>query len=140
MPFSDYAAGALLNAFFGNTSAFGALASAPTIYVALFTTQPATDGTGGSEVSTTSTGYARVATAASDWNAATNANPAVVTNVNAITFPKATGSWGTITSFGLYDAATGGSYLGGGTITTQKSPTSGDTPQYDAGQLSASLT
>lgn len=140
MPLSNYAAQATLNSLFGKTSNFGALATRPTLYVALFTTAPANDGTGGTEVSATSTGYARVSTAPADWNAATLANPSVVSNVNPITFAKATGSWGTITSFGIYDAATAGNYLGGGTLTTQKSPTTGDTPQYDAGQLTASLT
>ena len=52
-------------------------------------------------------GYARVSTAGADWNTATDADPSVVTNANAIEFPTASGSWGTVTHFALYDAATG---------------------------------
>lgn len=43
--------------------------------------------------------------------------PANITNGAAITFPQATGSWGTVTSFGIYDASSSGNlyvwdYLG----------------------------
>lgn len=137
MSLSNYTAQALLNSLFGKTSNFGALASAPTIYVALFTTQPAEDGTGGTEVSGGS--YARVSTAAGDWNAATSADPSLLDNANAITFPQATGSWGTVTSFGLYDASSGGNFLGASALDTNKSPTSGDTPEFAAGELNLTL-
>lgn len=137
MSFSNYAAQAVLNSLFGKTSNFGALASAPTIYVALFTTMPGEDGTGGTEVSGGS--YARVATVAGDWNAATSADPSVVDNANAVTFPEATGAWGTVVGFGLFDAATVGNYLGGNTFGTSKAPTSGDTPEFAAGDLDVTL-
>lgn len=137
MSFSNRTAQALLNAMFGKTSNFGALASAPTIYVALFTTAPGEDGTGGTEVSGGS--YARVATVGADWNAATLADPSLIDNANAITFPTASGAWGTVTSFGLYDAATVGNYLGGGALGTSKAPTTGDTPRFSAGELNVTL-
>ena len=137
MSFSNYAAQALLNSLFGKTSNYGALGSAPTIHVALFTTAPGEDGTGGTEVS--GNGYARVATTAADWAGATDADPSVVTNANAITFPSATGAWGTVTDFGLYDASTGGNMIATGSLTTSKAPTSGDTPKFAANELSASL-
>lgn len=137
MSFSNYMAQALLNSAFGKTSNFGALASAPTMYVALFTTIPGEDGTGGTEVS--GNGYNRVSTAAGDWNAATSADPSVVDNANAVTFPEATGAWGNVVAFGLYDAATTGNYLGGNSLNVAKSPTSGDTPSFAAGELDVSL-
>lgn len=65
---SDYAAIALLNSLFGKTSNFGALASAPTIYVRLWTVLPNSAGTGGTEC--VGTGYAAEATVAGDWNVA----------------------------------------------------------------------
>jgi hypothetical protein len=133
MSFSNYAAQALLNSFFGKTSNFGALASAPTLYVALFNTKPGEDGTGGTEVS--GGGYAREQTASSDWNSATNADPSEVTNANAIDFGTTTGSWGTVTSVGLYDAATGGNMLLAADLTSSKSVASGDAVEFPAGEL-----
>lgn len=137
MSFSIYMTQAVLNSVFGKTSSFGALASRPTMYVALFTTQPAEDGTGGVEVS--GNGYTRVATAATDWNAATAVDPSVVDNATAITFPEATGAWGNVVAFGLYDAASVGNFLGANTLAVAKSPTTGDTPSFAAGTLDVSL-
>lgn len=137
MSFSNYTAQALLNSLFGRTSNFGALASRPTIYVALSTADPLEDGSGVAEPS--GNGYARVATAATDWNDATLADPSVINNANAITFPQATGAWGTITHFALYDAAVDGNYLGGGALSASKAPTTGDTPSFAAGELNVTL-
>lgn len=84
-------------------------------HVALFTAQPG-DGNTGIEV--TGGSYARVEvfpkTSASTprWNAAAASGDAfVVDNEHAITFPQATATWGTVTSFGIYDAATVGNLL-----------------------------
>lgn len=137
MSFSIYAAQALLNALFGKASALGALASAPTLYVGLSTTAPAEDGTGVTEPA--GGGYARVATAAADWSTATAADPSVVTNANAVTFPQASGAWGTLTHFVLYDAASAGNVLGSAALTASKSPTSGDEAAFASGSLSVSL-
>jgi|SRR5690606_2623384 len=137
MSFSNYTAQALLNALFGKTSNFGALASAPTIFVALSTADPGETGSGTTEPS--GNGYARVETAAADWGTATNADPSVITNAEDIAFPQASGPWGTLTHFALYDAAENGNFLGGGALGTSKAPTNGDTPVFSAGQLSVSL-
>lgn len=133
MSFSNYSAQALLNSFFGKTSNFGALASAPTIHVALFNTKPGEDGTGGTEVS--GGGYARVETAASDWNNATNADPSEVTNANEIDFGTATASWGTVTSVGFYDAGTGGNMLFAADLTSSKSVGEDDAFKFPVGEL-----
>lgn len=131
---TDYTEIALLNAFFGKTPVnFGALASRPTLYVALFTATPGEAG-GGTEVS--GNAYARVTTATSDWNAAASG---LVDNANAITFPQATGAWGTVTHFGLFDAATVGNLLWYGTLGTSRSPLNGDTPKFNAGELDFTL-
>lgn len=137
MSFSIYVQQALLNSMFGKTSALGALASAPTVYVGLSTADPGEDGSGLAEPS--GNGYARVATAAADWNAASAASPSVLDNANAISFPSATGAWGACTHFALFDAATGGNVLGSAALSTAKSPTTGDTPSYAAGQLLVTL-
>ena len=138
MAFSNYTSQALLNSLFGNTSSFGALASAPTVYVALFTAAPNVDGTGGTEV--TGGDYARVQTAASDWGNATSADPSVLQNAEPIEFPEATDAWGTVTHFALYDDPTAGNLLTVAELNASKAPTSGDVPRFAAGELSVTLT
>jgi hypothetical protein len=141
MSFSNYTSQALLNSLFKKTSNFGALATAPTIYVGLSSTTPAEDGTGVTEPS--GGAYARVATAAADWNAATAANPSVVTNANAVTFPAATTDWlaaANLTHFVAYDAASGGNMLFNGALTVAKPVLLGDTPSFAAGTLQTTLT
>lgn len=131
--FADYLENALLNSLFGKTSDLGALASAPTIYVALFTAAP-NDAGGGTEANYTS--YARVSTAAGDWNAA---SAGTVDNANEIAFPQATGGSNTITHFGLYDAATAGNLLAWSALNSNLAVSSGITPRFAAGELDVSL-
>src|SRR5207245_7914543 len=89
-----------------------------TVYVALFTTAPADDGTGGSELSRNT--YARVAiTTSSGWSAISGTSPRQISNSGVVTFPTPTGSWGTITAIGIYDASTAGNLLYWNTITSQ---------------------
>jgi hypothetical protein len=140
MSFSNYTAQALLNSLFGKTSALGVLASAPAIYVGLSSTTPTETGTNVTEPSAGA--YARVATVAGDWNAATSADPSVVTNLNVVTFPKATADWlvgADLTYFVLYDAATSGNFLGAGLLTTAKPVLNDDTASFAAAALSISL-
>src|SRR4030042_1987137 len=89
----------------------------PTIYVALFTVAP-TDTGGGTEVSGGS--YARKSTAAADWNTAASG---ATSNANDITFVEATGDWGTVVAFALFDASTAGNMLYWGDLTTSKAIT-----------------
>ncbi len=74
-------------------------------YMALFTVAGADDGTGFTEV--TGGFYSRV-NVTSSWASATGSAPSTKTNNAIITFPTATGSWGTVVAWGLYDAATVG--------------------------------
>lgn len=103
----------------------------PTVSVGLFTAAPS-DAGGGTEVSGGS--YARVTTSGADWNAASSGSAA---NANAITFPTASGSWGTVTHFGTFDAATSGTgnLLYWAPLTTSKTIGSGDTAAFAAGSL-----
>jgi hypothetical protein len=100
--FTDRVSQGILNHIVGKSALFGL----PTAYVALFTGVGSDAGTGFTEVS--GGGYARVATAAGDWNSATGSAPSAINNANTITFPSATASWGNIIAFGLYDAASAG--------------------------------
>lgn len=140
MSFSNYTAQAVLNSLFGKTSAFGAMNTRPTIYVGLSSTTPTETGTSVTEPSGGS--YARVATAPANWNTATSADPSLVDNLNAVTFPAATANWlasANLTHFVLYDAATAGNFLGSGALTVPKPVLSGDTASFGAGALDVTL-
>jgi hypothetical protein len=100
--FTDRVSQGILNHIVGKSALFGL----PTAYVALFTGVGSDAGSGFTEVS--GGAYARVATAASDWNSAAGSAPSSINNANTITFPTATASWGNIIAFGLYDAASAG--------------------------------
>lgn len=109
-----------------------------TLYLALFTTTPTLSGTGGVEVSTSGTGYARVALSrsTSTWTGQTGGNDQMYTNTNELVFPVPTGNWGNIVSLGIYDAATAGNLVMISTITTSKPISLGDgAPRVLAGQL-----
>ena len=141
MSFSNYTAQALLNSYFSKTSNFGALGSAPTIHVGLSSTTPNNDGTNITEPS--GGAYARVATAAGDWNSATLADPSVVDNANAVAFPQASADWSggaNQTHMVFYDAPTGGNFLTSGALAVPKPVLNGDTAQFAAGNLSVTLT
>ena len=127
--FSDHWEDEILDHLFGKGSY-----TPPTIYVGLSTADPGDDGTGLSEPS--GNGYARVATAAADWNAASGG---ALDNANAIEFAEATGSWGTVTHFALFDAATSGNMLAHGSLTQSKTIASDDTARFSAGDLDVSL-
>ena len=119
-----------------------AFPSIPTLFVALFTANP-TDAGGGTEC--TGGSYARVSYAASLANfsgtqaaASTTVSTGTSgqsTNNAAITFPVLTAAWGTITGVALFDAATAGNMLVWATVPA-KTPSSGDTVAFAAGQMS----
>lgn len=134
MSFTNYTESAMLNSLFGKTSDFGALASAPTIHVALFTSAP-NDSGGGAEASYT--GYSRVATAPADWNA--SAGGSSVDNANAITFGECTAGSESITHFALFDAASAGNMLAYGALNSPLAVSAGIAPEFLAGNLDTSL-
>ncbi len=107
-----------------------------TVYFVLFTSAPSEYGTG-TEVS--GGGYARVAVANNNTNFPVATSPGGVgTKINAtsISFPAAAASWGTVTHFGIYDAASGGNLLIYGTLTSARAVTTGDTPRFLANAFS----
>ncbi len=127
--FSDYWENKILDHIFGKGSY-----TPPTIYVGLSTADPTDDGSGLAEPS--GNGYARKQTSASDWNAASNGS---LDNASDITFAQATGSWGTITHFALFDAATAGNMLAHGVLSQSKTIGNSDTAIFEAGDLEISL-
>ena len=129
--FSDYLENALLNQLFrGSSYSFPG-----TLYVGLYTAAP-TDAGGGTEVSGNS--YARVAVTANTSNWA-NSTAGATSNSNAITFPQASGSWGTVVALGIFEASTSGNLLAWADLTTNKLVGNGDTPSFAAGDLDVTL-
>lgn len=129
---TDYFEKKILDYIFRNAS-MGL--DATNVWVGLLTAAPS-DSAAGTEVS--GNGYARVAVnrTGSGWNAATGTSPATTDNTGAITFPTATGAgWGTVTHFGIYDAASAGNMLYWADLTQSKAVGSGDTASYAAGAL-----
>lgn len=106
-------------------------------FVALSTTVPADDGSGFTEPVGAS--YARVSTSGSTWTAASGTSPATKSNGVTITFPQATGSWGTVTHFGLFIASSGGTVQIWGALDTSVSIGNGDTRQFPIGELKVQL-
>jgi hypothetical protein len=106
----------------------------PTIYVGLSTADPLDDASGLAEPS--GNGYVRVETESDDWSAASAGS---IDNTNEFIFPEATGDWGTITHFALFDAATGGDMLCHGALSQSRAIASGDKARFAAGDLQVSL-
>lgn len=127
MPFTTYWDNATLDNHFGKA----AYAVPANIYVGLSTADPTKDGSGIAEPS--GGGYARVSTAAADWNAAA---AGVLDNANAVTFPAPSGSWGSPAYFTLHDAAAAGNLLAYGALETVQAVGLGSTaPSFAAGDL-----
>lgn len=123
---SNYLENALINATLRNTS----YTSPATVYAALFTSDP-TDAGSGTEVSGGS--YARKAMAfAAPSNGAS-------LNSGSVEFDQATGNWGTITHFAIYDALTSGNMLYHGALTTSKVIETGDVFKFAANSVTVTL-
>jgi hypothetical protein len=123
---SNYLENALINATLRNTS----YTSPSTVYVGLFTSDP-TDAGSGTEVSGGS--YARKA---ATFGAPSNGASTIS---SAIEFDQATGSWGTVTHFGIYDASTSGNLLYHGALTASKAIDTGDVFKFATSALTVTL-
>ena len=123
---SNYLENAIINATLRNTT----YTSVATVYVSLWTTDP-TDAGSGTEVSGGS--YARTAVT---FGAPSNG---VTTNSADVTFPTATGSWGTVGWIGINDALSGGNLLYHTALDVSKTVASGDIFRISTGNLSVTL-
>jgi hypothetical protein len=123
---SNYLENALINATLRNTS----YTTPSTVYVGLYTSDP-TDANTGTEV--TGGSYAR--------KAATFGAPSdgVSTISSAIEFDQATANWGTVTHFGILDAATSGNLLYHGALTASKAIDTGDVFKFATSALTVTL-
>jgi len=120
---SDFLEVSLLNHVLRNIL----FASPAAVYLALFTTAPGEDGTGGVEVAGGS--YAR--------QAVTFDPPSgnQVASAGDVIFPTATANWGTIISFAIFNAASGGNILYLANLTASRVILIGDALKFPAGQL-----
>ena len=125
---SNFLENALLNATLNATT----YTAPATVYVSLWTSDP-TDAGSGTEVSGGS--YARTAVSFATASG-TSGN---VLNDADVTFPTATGSWGTVGWIGINDAATSGNLLYHTALDTAKAIDSGDIFKISTGNLSVTL-
>lgn len=131
--FSNYLEAAILGLVFNKDALSG-----PTTYIALFTSDPGDDASG-TEVSGGS--YARVlvydnGSGSPDWTvAAVDGVGYSVENDDDVTFPTATGDWGTVTHFGIFDAATSGNLLLHGALDDSQLVETGGVFKFLAGDL-----
>jgi len=124
---SDYLEDAIRNWFKGTTFP----TKAANAYVGLYTAAPSDSG-GGTEVS--GNAYARQPIANADWTSGA-AGTGSISNTNIVTFPTATGSWGTITHFGVFDAVTAGNLLLWNALGASKVVAVDDVVRFAAGAL-----
>ena len=122
---SDYLENEILDHILGT----GSYTAPTTVYVGLSTGSFADDNSG-TELS--GSGYARVSATFSAAASGTTSNSA------AIEFPAATGSWGVISHFGIFDASSAGNLLIHGAFTASKVIASGDILKISAGDLDVS--
>jgi hypothetical protein len=102
------------------------------IYVAFSTADPTDAGTGIAEPS--GNNYARVA-----HNVWASASSRATSNTGVITFPQASGAWGTITHFALFDDPSAGNMLAHGSLSASKVIVSGNVPTIASGDLDISV-
>lgn len=125
---SDYLEQALINHIFRGTAYTGPA----NVYIALYTAAPSDSG-GGTEVS--GSAYARVQVVSNTSNWSAPSTPGLTSNSSPIQFPEATGSWGTITHVGIFDAATSGNLLFHGALTASVAITTGQRFVFNTSQL-----
>ena len=140
--FSDYVENKVIDALMRGQS----FPTITNVHVALFTAAPSDSG-GGTEVSGNNYGRVSVSAALSAWagtqsagsTAASSGTGGVTSNNSAISFPTPSGSWGTVTHWGLFDASTGGNLLVHAALTASKTINSGDTVSFASGALQVTV-
>jgi hypothetical protein len=131
MPFTNYLNQKLVQLVFGDT----AYAIPSNLWYGLSTTTPTQVATSNWNFTEPSgNNYSRPEAANNTTNFVENSSPPTngwsQANGTVVTFPLASGSWGTCTYFGIFDAATVGNLLGYGQLTVAQTPISGDTPAF----------
>ena len=138
---THYFANKILTLLVGKTSRI-ALSSDNyfSVYVGLSTTEPNADGTNVTEP--VGNGYARVLlgnTSQALTQKMGEVSNGHVENNEIIYFPEATGSWGTITHFCIFNSASSGNLLAFGALSTSILPVANTIPIVRIGELDLSL-
>jgi len=126
---TNYTENNIINHIFRTAS----FAKPSVLYIGLITTL--TDGEAGTVTEVTGGSYARVARNPLDTNWDVTTTTGTTANTASIQFPAATADWGAVTSFGIWDAATGGNLLIYSALTNPRTITNGTTPSFGAGAL-----
>ena len=127
---SNYLDNLILNWLLNGAS----LPTISTLYLALFTSRPANDGTGGVEVAG-SVGYSRTAITPNTTNFPTTTTESCSNGVAINVGTPSGAGWGNVTSAAIMDAASGGHFLYIGDLTTSITLTVGVPVQFIAGAL-----
>jgi hypothetical protein len=140
---SDYLENKLIDHLFRS----GTFAKPTALWVALFTGAPSDAPGSGTEV--TGGAYTRVNLAPSDtnWRAtqggttgASSGNSGMTANAVVISFPAPTANWGTVSHFGIFDAATAGNLLIWDALTVARPILAGDpAPTFNLDALSIAV-
>lgn len=131
--FTDYSENAILKHLSRET----AYTPVATVYLALATSSPGETATGASmNECANSNNYARTAIT---FGAASSRR---VTQSGTVTFPTASGSWGTVTHWAVVDSAThgAGNVLAYGAFATSKSIVNGNTPSVSSAEIYVEIT
>lgn len=127
---SDYLENALLNGVLGGPQ----FTLPTTVYIALSTAAYSDAATGSSMTEVTGGSYARVAVTNNSTNWP-NASSGAKSNGTVFTFATATADWGTVQSFYIVDALSGGNCLYGADLTTARAIANGDTASFAVGAI-----
>jgi len=111
----------------------GAFTVPTNIYVSLSTADP-TD-SGGSIAEPSGNNYERKVM--NTWN---TASARAITNNGVITFNTASGAWGNLTHYAIFDAITGGNMLAHGSLSVAKDVVDGNTPSIADAEIEVSVT
>jgi hypothetical protein len=130
---SDYLEGEIIKHIF-RTGSF----TKPTVLaVGLLTAAPSDSG-GGTEVTGSNYSRATLNPLDANWVAPVSGN-GITSNAGAITFATPSATWGTVTHFGIYDAASAGNLLFWGALTIAKTINNGDTVSFPSGSLTVTF-
>lgn len=138
MAFTYNASASILNGLTGKSQNISLLSNC---YLALSSTAPEKDGSNFTEPAA-STGYARAVVGLANQSATQvmgTPTEGSITNKDIIFFPEASSSWGTLTHFGLYTAATGGTLILYGSLSTPITVAANYVPLFRAGNFTLTL-
>lgn len=140
--FTDYAENKIVDALIRNQT-FG---NPATWYIGLMTTA-CSDSAPGTEVSGNNYSRASLAASLANWagtqsagsTTASSGTGGQTSNNTVITFPTPSGTWGTVTHWGLFDAATSGNMWICAALTTSKTINADDTVSFATAALTVTV-